>query len=40
MEKEIKLSEKVKALNSYLETLDEKQLERFTNIINLGEKKC
>ena len=29
--------EYVKALNSYLENLDEEQLERFTNIINLGE---
>ncbi len=28
----------IKALNSYLETLDEKQLKRFTNIINLGNK--
>lgn len=26
----------IKALNQYLENLDEEQLERFTNIINIG----
>ena len=31
--------EYIKALNSYLETLDEEQLNRFVNIVNLGELK-
>ncbi len=31
--------EYIKALNSYLETLDEEQLNRFTNIIKLERRK-
>jgi len=35
----IETIEYIKALNSYLETLDEEQLNRFTNIIKLERRK-